>query len=150
MTRYPALVTDESVPEPWIAVRAKWVMDRVESHGLVFMPGDTLIEYFSPEHWFDVFRVQNDEGEVRGWYANVTYPVAIDEDEQPQLTWHDLYLDVIKKADGDVTLCDEDELDESGLVDSDPLLHQLIIETAADLVRLAESSIFPFHPGTGT
>ena len=113
--RYQARVLDEAIPEPWVAVQATWVTNRVEAHGLIFEPGDTLIEYFSPEHWFDVFRVESPTGEIRGWYGNVTYPTTITAES---VTWHDLYLDVIKLANGSVQLCDEDELFESGLEDA--------------------------------
>src|SRR5690349_16731587 len=92
-TRYGAVVEAEMIPHPWIAVRAEWVFGRVESHGLVFEPGDSLVEYFSPEHWFDVFRVESPDGTVRGWYANATWPTRIEPGDPPVITWHDLYLD---------------------------------------------------------
>ena len=74
VARYSAVVTDEVCPEPWLAVRANWTMKRVDASGLIFEPGDTLIEYFSPEHWFNAFRVIAPDGAVRGIYGNVTSP----------------------------------------------------------------------------
>ena len=74
VARYSAVVTDEVCPEPWLAVRANWTMKRVDASGLIFEPGDTLIEYFSPEHWFNAFRVIAPDGAVRGIYGNVTHP----------------------------------------------------------------------------
>ncbi len=144
-TRYRAVAIDEPVPAPWLAVRAEWVFRRVESHGLVFEPGDSLVEYFSPAHPYDCFRVETPDGAVRGWYANVTHPATIRTGPDPTIIWHDLYLDVIKFPDGRVLLCDEDELAESALRASDSALHDNIVETAAMLVRLAEESNFPFH-----
>ncbi|MDQ2683210.1 MAG: DUF402 domain-containing protein [Chloroflexota bacterium] len=144
-TRYRAVVIDEVIPAPWMAVRAEWVFRRVESHGLVFEPGDSLVEYFSPEHPYDCFRVEGPDGAVRGWYANVTYPTTIRTEPEPTIIWQDLYLDVIKLANGRVLLCDEDELAESGLRTADSALHEQIVATAAELVRLAEESRFPFH-----
>lgn len=141
-TRYTASVLDEAMPNPWVAVQATWVMKRVDAHGLVFEPGDKLIEYFSPDHWYDAFRVESPDGDIRGWYGNVTYPTKF---ALNCITWHDLYLDVIKLADGSVQLCDEHELVESKLSVTDPQLHRTVIENAAILMALAVEGSFPFH-----
>jgi hypothetical protein len=146
VTRYDAVVADEPCPDGWFAVNATWVNRTVSPHGLVFESGDTLVEYFSPDEWFNVFRVQSPQGETRGWYANVTYPTRIDRaGDAVTITWHDLYLDVIKLADGTVILCDEDELDESGVATHDPELHARIVHMGRVLVGMAERCEFPFH-----
>lgn len=144
-TRYRAVVEPEKLPEFWLAVRAEWVFTRVESHGLVFEPGDSLVEYFSGEHWYNAFRVEAPDGRVRGWYGNVTYPTAITAKPNRSVTWHDLYLDVIALPDGQVILCDEDELEESGLAMTEPDLHSRIVRTAREMIVLAEAGAFPFH-----
>lgn len=144
-TRYLAVHEPEGVPESWIAVRADWVFRRVESHGLVFEPGDSLVEYFSPVEWFNGFRVESPTGEVRGWYGNVTYPATITDDANRTIVWHDLYLDVVALPDGSVVLCDEDELDDSGLESTDPELHSRIVDTARTMIDMAETGTFPFH-----
>jgi hypothetical protein len=146
VTRYDALVADERCPDGWFALNATWVNRTVSPHGLVFESGDTLVEYFSLDDWLNVFRVQSPRGETRGWYANVTYPTRIGrEGEHTTVTWHDLFLDVIKLADGSVIVCDEDELAESGLAARDPELHAKIVDTANTTYAVADASIFPFH-----
>ena len=146
VTSYDAVVADEQYPDRWFAVNATWVNRTVSPHGLVFESGDTLVEYFSPDEWFNVFRVQSPQGETRGWYANVTYPTRIGRaGDHITVTWHDLYLDVIRLADGTVILCDEDELDESGLSTRNPGLHAKIVDTANAMHAIAGASIFPFH-----
>src|SRR6185436_19166935 len=105
VARYSAVVVDEVCPEPWLAVRATWTMKRVDASGLIFEPGDTLIEYFSSEHWFNAFRVIAPGGALRGIYGNVTPPTATKSDSAGVfVTWHDLYLDVIRLADGTILL----------------------------------------------
>ena len=131
VARYSAIVTDEVCPEPWLAVQANWTMKRVDASGLIFEPGDTLIEYFSPEHWFNAFRVIAPDGAVRGFYGNVTLSTTIKSDsDEVFVTWHDLYLDVIRLADGKVVLADEEELATSGLAQTDHSLFDRIRSTA--------------------
>lgn len=149
VARYPAVVIAEECPAPWFAVEARWVMRPVEVYGLVFQPGDTLIEYFSPGHWFNTFRVIAPDGSVRGVYGNVTRPAGISSvDGDTVVTWHDLYLDVVRLADGSVHLCDEEELEESALRERDPELHRLVMNTARDMIGLATGQSFPFHVPT--
>ena len=146
VARYPAVVASEHCPEPWFALEAVWETQRVEQGGLVFAPGDRLIEYFSPDHWFNVFRVIAGDGSLRGHYGNVTRPTRIAlSDDVRTVTWHDLYLDVIRLPNGQVELCDEAELRESGLAESDPDLYRQIREVAKELMDLALSGEFPFQ-----
>jgi predicted RNA-binding protein associated with RNAse of E/G family len=146
VARYSAEVTDEVCPEPWLAVHATWTMKRVDAAGLIFEPGDTLIEYFSPAHWYNAFRVISPDGRLRGIYGNVTYPTSItSESGGTVVSWHDLYLDVLRLADGTVLLADEEELADSGLEETDPALFERIRSTADEMLKLAESGRFPFH-----
>ena len=47
---------------------------RLSSMGSRFLPGDRLREWFSPRFPFNAFAVCSPTGQLRGWYANVTYP----------------------------------------------------------------------------
>src|SRR5262245_23755898 len=76
VARYDGTVVAAGAP-PWVAVRAVWTRRLVELDGLRFVPGDTLIEYFSPVDLFNGFAVYAPDGGFRGWYANVTYPTRL-------------------------------------------------------------------------
>lgn len=148
VTRYPATVRAERVPEPWLAVEARWVNRRMELDGLVFEPGDALREYFSPRDRFNVFAVFAPDGRLRGWYANVTHPTMLDvATDPPTVTWHDLYVDVVGLPDGSVAVRDEDELTEAALAEHEPALFAAIT-ASRDMIldRLAQRR-FPFHDG---
>lgn len=146
VTSYPAVVIEAGASLPWIAVRARWKTKIVDQSGLFFMPGDTLHEFFSPEHPFNLFSVISPEGVLRGWYANVTYPTVVEQiGDEIRLFWHDLFLDVVALPDGGVFVLDEDELEESELLLREPELHAQIIHAKDDLVRRAQSREFPFH-----
>jgi predicted RNA-binding protein associated with RNAse of E/G family len=114
---------------------------RTHSHG------DELLEYFSPTEWFNAFAVYAPDGELRGWYANVTYPTTIDAaTEPPTLGWRDLYLDVVVRQDGTHTLRDEDELEEAALDERDPALLAAILRGRDAILGRLERGQFPFGP----
>jgi Protein of unknown function (DUF402) len=150
IVRYPGTIVELDAPEPWIAVKAYWdpaIHKRIiDLNGLQFVPGDDLHEYFSPVHPFNCFSVFAPDGTLRGWYANVTYPTRIDGTQsRPRLYWHDLYLDIVMLPDGQIFVRDEDELEEAGIVLTDPRFHAEILTAKDDLVRLAKVRAFPFH-----
>jgi len=146
--RYPALALAGSAPEPWGGFQARWVLPELELDGLRFVPGDTLHEFFSAAHPFNAFTVISPEGEIRGWYANVTYPATLDRTTDPwTLTWHDLYLDVIGLPDGSYAIRDEDELAEADLLSTDPVLHGAILAAGTELVARFQRRDVPFHEG---
>lgn len=148
VTHYPATVIEAGAPAPWIAVEARWVSRPHDLNGLLFVPGDTLHEFFSPVDPFNLFAVFAPDGALRGWYANVTHPTRLDPtSEPPTLTWHDLYIDVVMLPDGRIFVRDEDELAETGLAAGDPPLHALILAGRDELLRRARARTFPFHEG---
>lgn len=148
VTTYAATVVDVGAPAPWLALEARWTFKVIETHGLAFHPGDRLVEYFSPEHPYDVFAVFAPDGALRGWYANVTHPTIIDpRHHPPSVVWHDLYLDVVMLPGGEPVLVDEDELDASGLRALDPRLDERIRAAGHHLLRLARAGRFPFDTG---
>ncbi len=144
--RYPGTVIAASVPSPWLAMHATWVSRVVELNGLRFVPGDSLHEYFSPRHPFNAFAVFAPGGRLRGWYANVTHPAALDtRTDPPRLVWHDLYLDVVGLPDGTAAVRDEDELAASLLAERDPPLAAAILAAGDELLRRFARRTVPFH-----
>jgi hypothetical protein len=148
VTTYPAVVLDADVPPGWVLTEARWVNQAVDLDGLIFATGDRLLEAFSPLAPFNAFAVYDpDTNELRGWYANVTYPAHLAVTGKGlALTWRDLYLDVIGHPDGFISLRDEDELAASGLRQSDPHLYQAIVTTADSIVQRLKDRQFPFTP----
>ena len=146
VTRYPGVVIDAGAPDPWVAVQAKWVSREYDLDGLLFIAGDVLHEFFSPKHRFNVFAVFAPDGELRGWYANVTQPTMLDATTDPKtLIWPDLFIDVVALPDGRVVVRDEDELEESGLRETDRELYDAIRSTHDEILDLVRRRDFPFH-----
>jgi predicted RNA-binding protein associated with RNAse of E/G family len=148
VTRYPGTVLAAAAPAPWLAVAARWRNRRVDLDGLAFVPGDTLREFFSPVHPFNAFAVVAPDGRLRGWYANVTHPTALDlATDPPTLTWHDLFVDVVALPDGTVTVRDEDELADAALEEHDPALQAAILAARDEILARLTTGAFPFHAG---
>lgn len=138
-TRYPGQTID--APPGWVAARAPWGQRRVDLGYLVFEPNDVFLEYFALERPFNAFAIFTSEGELKGWYCNVTYPTRVDHDV---IYWHDLYIDVIAYPDGRTLVRDEDELDESGLETSDSDTYRMITQARDDLLQLLSAGEYPF------
>lgn len=146
VAHYPGVVIEAGAPPPWVAVQATWVSRPYDLDGLLFLPGDTLHEFFSPQHWFNLFAVFAPDGALRGWYANVTYPARLDPTTDPMtLYWHDLYVDVVALPDGTIVVRDEDELASVSLAETNPDLCQRILAARDELLRCHAERAFPFH-----
>lgn len=139
VARYPGM----TIPSPpgWVAARAEWVFERMDLGYLIFDPNDIFLEYFSLTRPYNAFALYTVSGTFKGWYCNVTHPSWL---EDGTLYWHDLYLDLIVYPDGRQLVLDEDELKASGIAESDPALHQLIVAGHEELVRLAQEQRYPF------
>jgi predicted RNA-binding protein associated with RNAse of E/G family len=146
VARYPGVVIDAGAHSPWVAVQATWVSREHDLDGLRFIAGDVLHEFFSPNYRFNVLAVFSPDGQLRGWYANVTYPARLNATTDPKtLFWHDLYIDVVALPGGRIVVRDEDELEESGLRETDRELYEAIRSTRDEILALARRRAFPFH-----
>ncbi|MFC9608527.1 DUF402 domain-containing protein [Streptomyces niveus] len=131
--RYPAtLIADDGAR---VVVRAPWAADGVRDFGFVrFEPGDVFTEHYWRDRWYAVKEVRAGDGTLKGWYCDVTRPTVVrglgTGELRYELLVEDLDLDLWASADGGTVLrLDEDEFEESGLADRDPI--------AADAARRA-------------
>lgn len=128
-------------PEEWIAVEAPWVHGHVDIIHFAFQPGDVLREYFALNRPLNAFATFRASGEFVAWYCNVTHPTAVSESE---IVWHDLFVDVVVLPDGTVFVLDEDELEQSGIANTDPELQAMILNARDELLALIETHAYPF------
>ena len=108
---------------------------------MLFEPGDELIEYFATEEPFNAFVVLGQNRSFKGWYCNVTHPTTV---QGSTIYWHDLYVDVIQRADGKVLVLDEDELHESELASRAPDTHATILAARDELLERLLARRYPF------
>jgi len=115
--RYPAeVVADDGTR---LTVRAPWASTGIRDFGFVrFEPGDVFTEHYWRDRWYAVKEVRTGDGELKGWYCDITRPVTLAGGE---LLVEDLDLDLWVSADGSSVLrLDEDEFEQSGLATRDP------------------------------
>ncbi|WP_329389485.1 DUF402 domain-containing protein [Streptomyces sp. NBC_01716] len=134
---YPAsLLADDGTH---VVVRAPWAAEGVRDFGFVrFEPGDVFTEHYWRDRWYAVKEVRTADGVLKGWYCDVTRPAVVrgrgPGELRYELVVEDLDLDLWASADGGTVLrLDEDEFEESGLAERDPV--------AADAARRALDEI---------
>ena len=82
---------------------------------VVFKNGDRFIEYYYTDHWYNIYTIYDrDDGNVKGWYCNVSKPAEFEDDI---ISFVDLALDLWIAEDGRQTVLDEDEFEELNLND---------------------------------
>jgi hypothetical protein len=129
VARYPGTIHPAALG--WIAIVADWQLGTVEVGPLRFEPGDRLIEYFSfvePINAFALFAP-----------ACPAYLV------ERTLFWRDLYIDIIGAPDGQITVLDEEELEESQLSQRDPEGYACILAARDRLLTALRTRAYPFH-----
>jgi protein associated with RNAse G/E len=133
--RYEATVVASDHPD-WTCLEAPWTLADSSTNDVMFERGGTLREYFSPMWRFNVFQVFRRNGTFGGIYANVTAPARLELDQHGSLVlvWEDHWLDVVKGANGNILVLDEDEFEESGLENTQPHL--------ATMIRAAKDELF--------
>jgi len=147
-TVYHGIELPGPFPEDWRGFRAEWTMGRIVVDGLIFEAGDYLHEYFSPTAWFDAFALFTPDGQLKGWYGNVTWPATFEPGPDGEtVVWQDLYVDLIGYPDGQYVVLDEDELEASGLMESEPDLVTLILAARDTMIARFQSRDVPFHEG---
>jgi protein associated with RNAse G/E len=98
-----------------VVAACTWTWKRsVDVGPFTLEPGDRLCEFYFPNAWFNVFRVCDEKGALKGWYCNVTAPPDMGGD---QIRWRDLKLDLVVGVDGQEFVSDQDEFE---LLDPSP------------------------------
>lgn len=77
---------------------------------IVFKTRDRFVEYYFTDRWYNIFTVHDrDDGNVKGWYCNVSKPAVFADDV---ISYVDLALDLWVSTDGTQTILDQDEFEE--------------------------------------
>ncbi len=101
---YPARVVARA-PHA-VVLSARWTRPPMDLGYVRLEPDDRWLETFYADRWYNLFEIRSADGRLKGWYANVTRPARITDDE---VCAEDLALDVWVDPDGRVTVLDEEE-----------------------------------------
>ena len=120
--------------ETSITVEAFFNRDDMPFQEIILKRNDRFVETFYTDKWYNIFAIYDrDDGQLKGWYCNITKPAVIDED---LVAYVDLALDLWVSADGTRKVLDEDELEELGL---DEIMKQKVFAGLRDLEQYFES-----------
>lgn len=102
---YPGEVVERT--DAWVCIRAPFSGNADRDLGyVVFRRGDIFYEWHYADRWYNVFKVFSNEGQLKGWYCNVTRPAVISADT---VRADDLALDVFVYPNREILVLDEDE-----------------------------------------
>lgn len=102
------------------------------------IPGDRLYEFYYRGAWFNVFKVCDATGRLKGWYCNLTMPAEFD---AGQIRWRDLKLDYVVGANGRAQVADADEFE---ALEPNPVLRERAEEALATLRAWSRERRGPF------
>ncbi|GCE11647.1 DUF402 domain-containing protein [Tengunoibacter tsumagoiensis] len=102
--RYTGEICQQKATER--VIRAYWTQPTLDLGYTSFEPNDCFIEYYYTERWFNVFTICSANGQLKGWYCNITEPAIFSDTGIQQV---DLFLDLWVAPDGHYLLLDEDE-----------------------------------------
>ncbi len=123
-----------------ISIDTGWSRDPLDLGYVLFEPDDIWVETFYFHRCYNIFRIADKYGKLKGYYCNISEPPVIDGDT---LTWHDLAIDIWVKPDGSYLVLDLDEFEEKVL---DPILKDRAMGALKELRTLIEVKESPFRP----
>lgn len=103
------------------------------------------IEYFWLDKWFNIFRFENPEGELMGYYCNINFPPTISENK---VDFIDLDLDIFVESNFNFRILDEDEFQENRLkYNYTEKVVKKSVEAIDEVVKMIGNRVFPFDVG---
>ena len=91
----------------YIKIEAFFDREDIYFHGMLLKKGDRFLETYFTNRWYNVFEIYScDNGELRGWYCNISYPAEITD---TTISYVDLELDLLVFPDGRQLVLDEEE-----------------------------------------
>lgn len=106
--RYPATLQWMDAREGYARVEAWFALERGSAGLFDILRGDRMIEHFWSTRYYNVFEVYAPNGEVRGFYCNITRPAHIG---RSAIAAEDLELDFVADATGRTAVLDREEFD---------------------------------------
>jgi len=91
-----------------VIIQAYWQQPVKDLGYTRFDPGDSFIEYYYSDRWFNIFDIATADGRRKGWYCNIAEPASISNEFIKQI---DLLLDVWVDPCGKTLILDEDEFE---------------------------------------
>lgn len=124
--------------EEYISIDTGWSREPLDLGYVLFEPDDRWIETFYRSRWYNVFRIAGKDGDLKGFYINITKPPMIGEGI---IQWLDLAIDIWVRPDGSFLVLDMDEFKELDLSEEDRVTALGALEEAKEMVKELEGPI---------
>jgi predicted RNA-binding protein associated with RNAse of E/G family len=126
----------------YVLVHARWERAAMDLGYVVFAPGDHFFEHYYADRWYNIFEVRSAEGNLKGWYCNITRPALVEAD---LVTSEDLELDLFVAADRQQLLrLDQEEFAALGLDATEPEAYAAALQALHELEDMARRGAPPF------
>ncbi len=107
--------------------------------GVTLEAGDSWVEYYYRDRWYNIMKIFDSAGRLKGYYCNICLPAEFD---GQQLTWRDLTLDVFIFPNGSYKVLDEADFEASDLYP--PEIKARAREAVRELIDRASRGETPF------
>ncbi len=124
--------------DEYISIDTGWSRAPLDHGYALFEPDDIWIETFYFKKNFNIFRIGDHQGRLKGFYCNVSYAPEVDND---LIRWRDLAVDIWVRPDGSHLILDEDEFEE---MDPSEEQRKIVNDATAQLLRMLEGGEGPF------
>jgi predicted RNA-binding protein associated with RNAse of E/G family len=101
--------TLREITEEYISIDTGWSREPLDLGYVMFDPDDRWIETFFFDRWYNIFRISSKEGDLKGFYINITKPPVVGENT---IDWEDLAIDLWVRPDGSYIILDVDEFED--------------------------------------
>ena len=124
--------------EEFVCIDARFELDDRDLGYIQLRRGDMFREYFYAGRRYNIFRVGDAAGALKGWYCNITRPAEITD---TQIAADDLCLDLFVHPDGSALLLDEDDFAQ---LDLTPNVRESAWQAVAELREMIARRRPPF------
>ncbi|MFW3146683.1 MAG: DUF402 domain-containing protein [Thermoplasmatota archaeon] len=118
--------------EEYISIDTGWSREPLDLGYVLFQPDDRWVETFYRKRWYNIFRIADRNGELKGFYINITKPPVIGDEI---IQWFDLAIDIWVRTDTSYLVLDMDEFGDLELSESD---REKALEALEDAKKMVE------------
>ncbi|HEY8285807.1 MAG TPA: DUF402 domain-containing protein [Chloroflexota bacterium] len=109
---------------------------------ITFTMGDRFLEYYYPGKGYAIWQIETADGNLKGWYCNISTPV---EEREGTLSFRDLLLDLLVYPDGRMAVLDREEFEAAQSEGLDPREGAAAESALAEVRANARMGAAPFR-----
>lgn len=127
--------------EDHISIDTGWSREPLDLGYVLFEPDDKWVETFFFDRWYNIFRIADDRGSLKGFYINISKPPVI---RDRVIDWEDLAIDIWVRTDGTHIILDEDEFEDLDIEERTRSRALEALENLKKLVGKGDTSLLEY------